>query len=133
MLRVIGLLVGTLILKLVYGKRYNNENNKIWKPLLVSVAFILWLLCIGFLALGLAEQDYIICLSVSIGFPIAIIIWAIIVRLGNNQDDNKTLLETPENKQEEEVPRKHTWRCDKCGKMITSSPCEFCNDEGTIQ
>lgn len=94
MFRAIGLIFGILILKIVYGKKYNNENNKIWKPLLVSVAFYIWLLCLFFLLLDMAAQDYLLCLVVSISFPIIILIWAIIARSGSHETQDECKPET---------------------------------------
>ena len=155
-----------LTLKLIYGKKYNNENkNKnVWKVLLLSVGFLIWFLCIGFLVLGLAAKDKTLCLLISIGFPAIIAIWAIIVRFGT---DNNTLSESPKEEatdiaesntetysmhdedtgtwicnvrggydiqslseqEQNESCESHKWRCDKCGEMISSSPCEFCSKD----
>lgn len=93
MFRTIGLVFGMLILKLVYGKKYNNKNKNTGLLFLISAAFLIWLLCIGFLVLGLAAKDFMLCLSISIGFPAIIAIWAIIVRCGIDSDN--TLSEFP--------------------------------------
>ena len=82
--------MGMLILKLVYGKKYTNENNKIWKPLLVSVAFYIWFLCLFMLVLGITNEDFILALIISIAFPVVIVIWALVVRLSDRPQSKIT-------------------------------------------
>ena len=72
---------GFMILRIVYGKeKWKKESEGIALPMVLSLFFIFWLLCLIFLFSGSAANDFWICLIYGIAFPVVILVWAINVR-----------------------------------------------------
>ena len=75
---------GFMILRLIYGKeKWKTMSESFVLPIVLSLFFIFWLLCLLFLFSGSAANDFWLCLIYGLGFPIAILVWAIIVRKNN--------------------------------------------------
>ncbi len=68
---------GLLILKLVYGKSFDEENSSTMIMLLLSMANVFWLLSILFCLAGKSLTTIAFAAFIAIGYPIAIAIWAI--------------------------------------------------------
>lgn len=75
---------GFLILRLIYGKeKAETMSERFRLHIVLSLFFVFWLLCLLFLFCGIAANDFVFCLIYVLGFPIAILVWAIIVRKNN--------------------------------------------------
>lgn len=76
-------MAGLLILRLVYGKKFSQKNfNMRGLPLVLTVAFIFWLLAILFLFTGASTSDLWFCILYGVGFPAVLIFWGILNRMG---------------------------------------------------
>ena len=74
-------LSGLLILRIVYGKEYSEEySQKTSLVIFLSLVNCLWLLCSLFLIAGMAVNDTVFCAIIAIGYPVAIIVWAVMTR-----------------------------------------------------
>lgn len=74
---------GMLILRLVYGKKYDeNHSEKFGLMNLLSLVNIFWLMIVWFLVAGIVAnaKDTAICVIMAIGYPLAIAVWTIIER-----------------------------------------------------
>lgn len=72
---------GILVLRLVYGKRYYEKHSKKFGlARLLSIVNIFWLLSILFLIVGISAKDTALCLVLAVGYPLIIVIWALIER-----------------------------------------------------
>ena len=72
---------GILILRLVYGKEYSEKaSRKIGLMMLLSIANILWLMSVLFLAAGSASNGTALCVIMMIVYPVAIASWTVIER-----------------------------------------------------
>ena len=118
---------GVLVLRIVYGKHYeekvdSSEGGMIGISLLLSLLNVMWLLCLMFWLSGTAEKDIIICIIGSIVYPVCIAIWAIIVRKKYKKQDN-TSCNTANRDNETK-----TLYCKVCGQRISkgSSICNMC-------
>ncbi len=75
---------GFMILRLIYGKeKWEKMTGSSALPIVLSLLFVFWVLCLLFLFSGSAANDFWICLTYGLVFPIAILVWAIIVRKNN--------------------------------------------------
>lgn len=75
---------GFLILWLIYGKeKAETMSESLTLPIVLSLLFIFWLLCLLFLFSRTAANDFWLCLVYVIGYPVAIIIWSILARREN--------------------------------------------------
>ena len=72
---------GLLILLIVYGKKKVIEHRSLMAELSLSFANIMWLMCFAFWIGGIASNDTVFCAIVTIGYPIAIVIWTVIARI----------------------------------------------------
>lgn len=78
---------GFLILRLIYGKeKAETMSESLTLPMVLSLLFIFWLLCLLFLFSGTAANDFWLCLVYVIGYPVAILIWSILARRENNKN-----------------------------------------------
>ena len=72
---------GFLILRLIYGKNQKKiKEIGAGLPILLSIGFIFWLLCLLFLIAGITANDFMLCLIIGIGYPVALIVLGIVVR-----------------------------------------------------
>lgn len=80
---------GMLVLRLVYGKKYAEKSSeKFGLMLLLSLANVFWLMSILLLFAGSAAKDTALCVIMAIGYPIAIVIWAVMVRRNPTDKNN---------------------------------------------
>lgn len=68
---------GYLILWIVYGKEEFSKRTFGYRAVLgLSAVVILWLLCILFIAAGIANKDTALCWTIIILVPVIITIWS---------------------------------------------------------
>lgn len=69
---------GTLVLKLVYGEKFEEKSSELGGLMIfLSLVNVAWLLCAIFLLAGIAANDAAFCIAMIIGYPAIIAIWAV--------------------------------------------------------
>lgn len=72
---------GFFILRLIYGKEKAEAMSEgLTLPMVLSLLFVFWLLCLLFLSSGTTANDFWLCLIYVIGYPVVLLVWSIIVR-----------------------------------------------------
>lgn len=75
---------GIVILRIVYGKdKWKTKSQNFELSVGLSILFMFWLICLIILFADSAANDFWLCLIYGLGFPVAILVWTIIVRKSN--------------------------------------------------
>ena len=72
---------GMLILKLVYGKKFEEKaSEKFILMIFLSLINIVWLFAFMLFVSGTAANDTVTCAILTFAYPIIIAVWAVIER-----------------------------------------------------
>ena len=82
-MRMLGLFIGVWIYRLVSGKKSDEVEITDLQPLLITLGFVAWVLCLILCVAGSAGADLWLSIAFIIGFPAALVIWGILARRKN--------------------------------------------------
>lgn len=88
MLKGLLMMTGIIIVRLIYGKDRKVEGGLMSLALLLSAGFVFWVINLIMLIIGATADDYLLSMVYTVGFPLALIVWGIIVRIRGEYKKN---------------------------------------------